>query len=128
MAESAPLFLFVKTIEKVIGLCIVSIFFKVVILKIGPFFTNLSIESIYLSLQLRQKWSYLQNYHSNFFFNTVHNPITFSIVFKKNVFLNYLSFKIFMNLYSKTFYILNFLKKKKLYGKIYPKLGIYRWV
>ena len=33
-----------------------------------------------------------------------------------------------MNLYSKTFYILNFSSKKKLYGKIYQKLGIYRGV
>ena len=27
------------------------------------FFTNLSIETIYLSLELREKWPYLQNYH-----------------------------------------------------------------
>ena len=48
---------------------------------IWAFFTNLSIESIYLSLELREKLSYLQNYHSTFFFNTVHDLITFSIVF-----------------------------------------------
>ena len=45
------------------------------------FFTNLSIETTYLSPELREKWPYLQNYQSNFFFNTVHNLITFSIVF-----------------------------------------------
>ena len=39
---------------------------------------------------------------------------------------NFFSSKNFMNLYSKTFYILNF-PKEKLHGKIYPKLGIYRW-
>ena len=33
-----------------------------------------------------------------------------------------------MNLYSKTFYILNLLKKKQIHGKVTPKLGIYRWV
>ena len=34
-----------------------------------------------------------------------------------------ISSKNFMNLYSKTFYILNF-QKKKNHGKVYPKLGI----
>ena len=58
--------------------------------------------------------------------NTVHNLITFSIVFPKKKKKNF-SLKIFMNLYSKTFYILNFSKKKKLYGKIYTKLGIQMW-
>ena len=61
-------FLFVKTIEKVIRLCTVLKFF----LSGGcedrdilwAFFTNLSIESLYLSLELREKWPYLQNYHS----------------------------------------------------------------
>ena len=46
------------------------------------FFTNLSIESIYLSPELREKWPYLQNYQSKTKkINTVHNLITFSIVF-----------------------------------------------
>ena len=45
------------------------------------FFTNLSIESIYLSPELREKWPYLQNYHSKKKISTVHNLITFSIVF-----------------------------------------------
>ena len=34
------------------------------------FFTNLSIETIYLSPELREKWPYLQNDHSRFFFST----------------------------------------------------------
>ena len=34
------------------------------------FFTNLSIESIYLSPELREKWPYLQNCHSKIFFST----------------------------------------------------------
>ena len=69
VAQSAPppLFLFVKTIEKLIRLCTVLKFF----LSGGcenrdmllVFLTNLSIESIYLSLELRKKWPYLQNYH-----------------------------------------------------------------
>ena len=59
-------------------------------------------------------------------FNTVHNLITFSIVFtKKNFF--FFRPKNLMNLYSKTFYILNF-QKKKNHGKVNPKLGVYRWV
>ena len=45
------------------------------------FFTNLSLESIYLSPELREKWPYLQNYQSKKKFTTVHNLITFSIVF-----------------------------------------------
>ena len=53
------------------------------------FFTNLSIEPIYLSLELREKWPYLQNYQSKKILNTVHNLITFSIVFtNKNEFMN----------------------------------------
>ena len=44
--------------------------------------------------------------------NTVHNLITFSIVFKKKY-----SSKNFMNLDSKTFYILSFQKKKKFMVK-----------
>ena len=35
------------------------------------FFTNSSIESIYLSLELREKWPYIQNDHSNFFFQHI---------------------------------------------------------
>ena len=66
-----PLFLFVKTIEKLIRLCTVLIFF----LSGGcedrdmlwVFLTNLSIKSIYQSLELREKWPYLQNYYSIFF-------------------------------------------------------------
>ena len=58
-AQSAPLFLFVKTIEKVIRLCTMLNFF----LSGGcedmdilwAFFINLSIESIYLSPELREK-------------------------------------------------------------------------
>ena len=34
------------------------------------FFTNLSLETIYLSPELREKWPYLQNSHSKFFFST----------------------------------------------------------
>jgi len=45
-----------------------------------------------------------------FFFNTVHNLIVFSIVFTN--FFFFFSLKFFMNLYSKTFYILNFSRKK----------------
>ena len=46
------------------------------------FFTIFSLETIYLSPKLREKWPYLSNCQSNnFFFNTVHNLITFSIVF-----------------------------------------------
>ena len=48
--------------------------------------------------------------------NTVHNLITFSIVFTKKIFFFFWS-KNFMNLYSKTFYILNFQKKKKFMVK-----------
>ena len=79
-----PLSLFVKTIEKVIRLCtvLISFFFS------GgredrdilwAFFYELSIESFYLSPELREKWPYLQNYQPNFCFNTVHNLIIFSI-------------------------------------------------
>ena len=39
------------------------------------FFTNSSIESIYLSFELREKLPYLQNYHSIFFFNTARSLI-----------------------------------------------------
>ena len=67
-AQSAPLFLFVKTIEKVIRLCTV---LKKKKLSGGcedrdilwAFFTNLSIENIYLSLELHEKLPCLQNYH-----------------------------------------------------------------
>ena len=45
------------------------------------FFMNLSIETIYLSPELREKCPYLQNYQSKKKINTVHNLITFSIVF-----------------------------------------------
>ena len=73
-----------KTIEKVIKFCTVLKFF----LSDGcedrdmlwAFFTNLSIEYIYLSIELCEKWPYFQNYHSKKI-NTVHNLITFSIVF-----------------------------------------------
>ena len=41
------------------------------------FFTNLSIESIYLFIELREKWPYLQNYHPKKKFNTVYNHILF---------------------------------------------------
>ena len=50
------------------------------------FFTNLSIKSIYLSIELREKWPYLQNYHSKKNFNTVHTLIAFSFVFTKKIF------------------------------------------
>ena len=58
-----PLFLFVKTIETVIRLITVLIFF----LSGGcedrailwAFFTNFSLETIYLSAKLREKWPYL---------------------------------------------------------------------
>ena len=53
-------------------------------------------------------------------FNTVHNLITFSIVCTKKFFFFFRS-KIFMNLYSKTFYILNFRKKKNSWKSI-PKI------
>ena len=61
-------------------------------------------------------------------FNTVHNLITFSIVFTKKFFFNFFRFQNFYELYSKTFYKLKFQKKKKIHDKVYPKLGIYRWV
>ena len=86
-AQSALLIFFVKTIEYVLRLCIVS---KKKKNRGGcedrpllwAFFTNLSLETIYLSPELREKWRYLSNYQSkNFFFNTVHNLITFSMVF-----------------------------------------------
>ena len=55
-----PLFLFVKTIEKVIVLCAVLNFFWGGGCEDGDilwaFFTNLSIEPIYLSHELREKW------------------------------------------------------------------------
>ena len=57
----------------------------------------------------------------------MHNLITISIVFTKKFFFFFRP-KNLMNLYSKTFYILNFQKKKKIHGKVNPKLGIYRWV
>ena len=49
--------------------------------------------------------------------NTVHNLITFSIVFTKKNFFFFFRPKNLMNLYSKTFYILNFQKKKKFMVK-----------
>ena len=73
-----PLFLFVKTIEKVIRLCTVLNIFLVVVVKIGTYYVHFP--RIYLSLELREKWPYLQNYHSKKI-NTVLNLITFSIVF-----------------------------------------------
>ena len=73
-----PLFFFLKTIEKLIRLCTVLNFF----LSGGcedrdmlwVFLTNLSIESIYQSLELREKWPYLQNYQ-HIFFNTLHKLV-----------------------------------------------------
>ena len=62
-----------STIEKLLRLCILLIFFfflcggckdRDILLA---FFTNLSNESIYLSTELREKWPYLQNYLSIFF-------------------------------------------------------------
>ena len=63
--------LFVKTIEKVIRLCTVLIFF----LSGGcedrdiswAFFTNLSLESIYLPTEVRENCPYFQNYHLIFY-------------------------------------------------------------
>ena len=45
------------------------------------FFMNLSLETIYLSPKLSEKCPYLKTANKVFFFNTVHNLITFSIVF-----------------------------------------------
>ena len=50
-------------------------------------------------------------------FNTVYNLITFSIIFTKKIFFFFFRSKNLMNLYSKTFYILNFQKKKKIMVK-----------
>ena len=57
-------FFFVKTIEKVIRLFTVLIFFSGGCEDrpiLWAFFTNFSLETIYLSPDLREKWLYLQN-------------------------------------------------------------------
>ena len=60
------------------------------------FFMNLSLETIYLSSELREKMALSLKLPINLFFNTAHNLITFSIVFtKKN--LNF--FLKFQNVY-----------------------------
>ena len=93
------------------------------------FFTNLSLETIYLSPELHEKWPFLflnpvPNLFTSIskvcFFIMFHNLFTFFIVFPIFFFF---SLKFFINLYSNTFYIL-----KILHGKVYPKLGIYSWV
>ena len=45
------------------------------------FFTNLSLDTIYLSPKLRENGLFFKTDNQRIFFNTVHNLIAFSIVF-----------------------------------------------
>ena len=47
---------------------------------------------------------------------------------KKIMCISCLYLSLMVNFFSKTFYLLNFQKKKKFHCKVKPKLGEYRWV
>ena len=97
----------------------VDFFFLVVVVKTGPYYGHFSRffrSKLSIYLQIYKKNGHIfKNANQKKNFNTVHNLITLSIVFTN--FFFFFSSKIFMYLYSKTFYIPNFKKKKKILVK-----------